>query len=161
MKRLFSILGLLLMLVSTVGLTSCSKDNEPEDPALDVTYNTITGIWELTQWNGNALPNGTYCYLVIERKDKKFKLYQKMNSMYAQLFTGTYTLTTDPYLGSILNGTYDYGAGDWNNKYIVTSLTASGKLTLTVKDDNSDVSIYQKCTEVPADILKECTQETE
>ncbi len=161
MKKIFALFGLLLILVTSMGMMSCSKDNDPEDPQLDVTYNNMTGIWELTQWNGTSLPDGTYCYLVIERKDKKFKLYQKMNSMYAQLFTGTYTLTTDPYLGSILNGTYDYGAGDWNNKYIVTSLTTSGKLTLTVKGDESDVSLYQKCKEVPSDILKECAQATE
>eukprot|EP00975_Prorocentrum_lima_P066602 12910107-Prorocentrum_lima.AAC.1 len=65
-------------------------------------------------------------------------MYQKFDSMYARYITGSFSIENNPYLGYIISGVYDYGNGDWNNKYIVTDLLESGSMTWTSKDDESD-----------------------
>lgn len=150
--------GLLILLTCLFCLSSCSKNEELQEVALEVNSNNISGTWQLTEWNGAQLPEGSYCYLILERRDKKFKLYQKIDSMYGRYITGTYELETDPYLGSIISGDYDYGAGDWNNSYIVTNLMPSGTMTWTVKGNSDDVTLFRKCSDVPADVIADCGQ---
>lgn len=145
----------LLFAAAAVALFSgCSKDDETEQP-LEVNYNNIAGIWQLTEWNGQALPSSTYFYMQIERRDHKFKIWQNMDSMLTRYITGTYTIETDAYLGYVISGEYDYGAGSWKNDYIVTNLMPSGKMTWTVKDNSGDVSVYTRCDSVPETVLSQ------
>lgn len=157
MKNLRYIAGLVLGVVLMSGLASCSEKTEAEEP-LEVNYNSISAVWKIDTWNGSPLAGDSYCYLQIERKDHKFKMYQKMDSMYARLITGTYTIETDPYLGQVISGTYDYGRGSWSHKYVVTDLMPSGTMVWTAEDNPSDVTLYRKCESVPQEILAECAQ---
>ena len=139
-----------LMLVLT-GVFSCSPEEDLTPQSLEVTPNNISGVWKLADVNGQALPEGVYCYIEFVRRDRTFTMYQKFDSMYPRCLTGSFSITKDEYKGYILDGKYDYGTGDWNNSYIVTSLFEESML-LTVDGENSEVCKYVRCSGVPADI---------
>ena len=139
------------MLVLT-GVFSCSPEEDLTPQSLEVTPNNISGVWKLADVNGEALPEGVYCYIELVRRDRTFTMYQKFDSMYPRRLTGFFEITKDDYKGYILSGKYDYGTGDWNNSYIVTSLFEDFML-LAVDGENGDVCKYVRCNEVPAEIV--------
>ena len=142
-------MALMLVLV----LASCTRDEETAPQQLEVTPNNISGIWTLSEVNGESLPDGLYCYIQFVRRDRSYTMYQKFDSMYPRRLTGSYEITKDEYKGYILSGKYDYGTGDWNNSYIVTELYEESML-LTVDASNGEVCKYVRCNEVPADIVE-------
>ena len=149
MKRFLKTMALMLVLV----LASCTRDEETAPQPLDVTPNNISGIWTLSEVNGETLPDGLYCYIQFVRRDRTFTMYQKFDSMYPRRLTGSYEITKDDYKGYILSGKYDYGTGDWNNSYIVTDLY-EGTMLLTADAQSGEVCKYVRCNEVPADIVE-------
>ena len=149
MKRFLKTMALMLVLV----LASCTRDEETAPQQLEVTPNNISGIWTLSEVNGESLPDGLYCYIQFVRRDRSYTMYQKFDSMYPRRLTGSYEITKDEYKGYILSGKYDYGTGDWNNSYIVTELYEESML-LTVDASNGEVCKYVRCNEVPADIVE-------
>ncbi len=134
------------------GVAACSSDDEFTPQSLEVTPNNISGIWALAEVNGEPLPDGLYCYIEFVRRERTFTMYQKFDSMYPRRLTGKFSITQDEYKGYILSGKYDFGAGDWNNSYIVTDLFEES-MVLTVDSENGEVSKYVRCNEVPEDIL--------
>ena len=157
MKNLRYIISFAMSALLSFSMVSCTEKSEVE-VALEVNYNNISAVWKIEKWNGAPLAEGSWCYLQLERKDHKFKLYQKMDSMYARLITGTYTITTDPYLGDVISGKYDFGRGEWSHKYVVSNLMPSGTMLWTAEDNASDVTLYRKCDAVPQDVLDECVE---
>lgn len=155
MKTLFKIMALFLMLFS---FTACDDDEEATLTRLEVTPANLDGTWKLVEWNGAPLQEGSYCYITFSRKDKTYKMYDKFNSMYASLKTGSFSIETDKYLGFILTGDYDFGNGKWNNAYIVTDLLATGSMIWTVKDNPEDVQKFEKCIKVPDEVENEVRQ---
>ena len=147
-----NILKMAMMLLFVCSFTACSDDENPEPQSLEVTPNNISGIWRLEELNGEAIPEGTFCYIEYVRSDRTFTIYQKFDSMYPRCITGVYSIEKDPYKGYILSGEYDYGMGEWNNDYIVTSLYES-TMTLTADNETGEVSKYVRCNEVPSDII--------
>ena len=139
------------MLVLT-GVFACSPDEDLTPQSLDVTPNNISGVWKLAERNGIALPEGVYCYMQFVRRDRTFTMYQKFDSMYPRRLTGSFEITKDEYKGYILSGKYDYGAGNWNNSYLVTSLFEDF-MVLTADTENGDVCKYVRCNELPAEIV--------
>ncbi len=139
------------MLVLT-GVFACSPDEDLTPQSLEVTPNNISGVWKLADVNGKALPEGVYCYIEFVRRDRTFTMYQKFDSMYPRCLTGSFDITKDEYKGYILDGKYDYGAGDWNNSYIVTDLYEESML-LTIDAENGDACRYVRCTAVPEEIV--------
>lgn len=150
MKTLFRMMALFMLLI---GFTACEDDEETVS-TLEVNYANLNGTWQLAEWNGQPLAEGTYCYITFVRKDKTYKMYQKFDSMYARCVTGTFTVENDDYLGYIISGDYDL-KGEWANSYIVTDLLPSGSMIWTVKDDYNDVSKYVRCDGVPSNIVEE------
>ncbi len=157
MKYLKKLFTLLVIVLFACGFAACSSDDEePEEPALEVTPANLHGTWKLVEWNnGEQVPEGTYCYIVFNRKEQIFEMYQKFDSMYGRHITGSFAIKNDPYQGYIISGSYDYGMGDWNQSYLVTRLLASGSMIWTGKDDATDVCRYERCSEVPAEVIKE------
>ena len=135
-----------LMLVLT-GLVACSAEEEVAPQSLEVTPNNISGIWTLAEVNGEVLPDGLYCYIQFVRRDRKFTMYQKFDSMYPRRLTGEFTIDD-----GVLSGKYDYGMGEWNNSYLVTALSEE-VMVLVADSDNGDRCKYVRCNEVPAEIL--------
>lgn len=151
MKNIFRLMTLLSCLFF---FTACDEE-ETVIPTLDVTPANLNGTWELAEWNGASLGEGTYCYITFDRKEQTFEMYQKFDSMYARYITGRFKIENDPYLGFVINGVYDYDNGDWNNEYIVTDLLESGSMVWTAKDDKNDVNKYVRCEKVPEEIVAE------
>lgn len=151
MKNIFKLTALAVFLCC---LVSCD-DDEPIIPTLEVTPTNLNGTWELSEWNGTPLAEGTYCYITFNRKEQTFEMYQKFDSMYARYITGSFSIKNDPYLGAVISGEYDFGNGEWNNKYIVTDLLKSGSMIWTAKDNENDVNKYIRCEKVPENIIAE------
>lgn len=157
MKNIVKIMMLSLLLV---GFSACSDDDEvPVVSTLDVNYANLSGVWCLVEWNGSPIADGLYCYIVFDRREHTFRMYQKFDSMYARCITGEFQLEEDDTWGSVISGTYDYGMGSWNNEYIITDLLEEGSMTWTVKDDENDVCVYRRCSEVPAEVIAESKSE--
>ena len=144
---------LILLSIITMAAVSCGKiiQTEPEDaPQLEVNANNISGQWELVEWNGSYLSEGTYVYLDIVRNDKTYTMYQNMDSFtnIPHVLTGSYYLSTDVELGAIIRGNYDHDSGDWAHRYIITDLTYS-KMVWTAKDDPAFVQIWNRVDSIP------------
>ncbi len=130
---------------------SCEEEQkEIPEPILEVTPNNIEGIWQLTEWRGEALPEGRYFYIVLERKDCLFTTYENTASFGVHKETGYYNIIqNDSVEGAIIRGLKDCSMGEeWNHQYIVSDLT-SGKMTWTVIDDLEDISIYTRIEALP------------
>lgn len=151
MKNIFKLTALFAFLFC---FSSCD-DDEVIIPTLEVTPANLNGIWELAEWNGQPLAEGTYCYITFDRKEQTFEMYQKFDSMYARYITGSFKIENDPYVGFVIEGEYDFGNGEWNNKYIVTDLLESGSMVWTAKDNENDVNKYVRCDKVPKEIVEE------
>lgn len=147
MKKIFP----LLLLTLTTAFTACEKPIE-EIPALEVNYINLDGTWQLAEWNDAPLADGTWLYIVLDRKEHTFKVYDNLNSMYPHLSTGVFEITNDWRVGDIISGTYDYDNGAWNHDYIVTDLYQESMLW-TAKDDAAEVQKFVRVAEVPADIM--------
>lgn len=145
----------LMMMLFAVAFVGCNDDDETYvEPQLDVTSHNIAGEWMLKSWsNGQELTEGTYLYMDLVRQDGTFKLYDNLNSFQAVLTTGRFALVTNDEGQVIIRGEYDYGVGDWNHRYAITSLTAS-EMVWVATDDATDVSVYVR-TEIPAEVVAE------
>ena len=128
---------LILLSIITLAAVSCDKTPMPEEaPQLEVNANNISGQWELVEWNGSKLTEGTYVYIDIVRNDKTYTMYQNMDSFtnVPHVLTGSYHLSTDVELGAIIRGTYDHDSGEWSHRYIIKSLTANEMLWVATDD---------------------------
>ncbi len=151
MKSFFKII---LIILPFIGLMSCDKEEPYVVPALEVTYANIEGVWKLAQWNNQAVSEDTYLYIVFNRRERTYEIYQKFDSMYSRYITGSYKIEEDDELGAILSGRYDHGMGSWNNSYFVTDLYKDS-MNWTVKDNTDDVSHYIRIENVPSEVIEE------
>ena len=137
-------------LLSALALLGACDDDMYVTP-LEVTNNNIAGTWQLAEWNGAPLAEGSFVYIEFIRKDAKYVMYQNLDSFGARKLTGRFAIETDEELGAIIYGNYDYSAGDWQHRYIVTDFSKTQKIW-TAKDDRSDISVYERCDGIPEDI---------
>ena len=142
---------LILLSIIAIAAVSCEKDSMPEEaPQLEVNANNISGQWELVEWNGISLTEGTYVYLDIVRNDKTYTMYQNLDSFsnVPHVVTGSYRLSTDEELGAIIRGTYDHDSGEWSHRYIIQSLTAN-EMFWVAKDDPSFTQKFRRVSTIP------------
>ena len=152
MKRF--ILLTISLLVAAMGLVACDDEPiVPTEPQLEVTANNIAGEWQLSSWKGAPLAEGSYVYIAFDRRERTFCIYQNLDSFSTRELTGAFYIETDPELGAVIRGSYDYDRGDWAHRYIVTSLTAN-EMVWVAKDDAEDVSVYVRA-EIPTDVKGE------
>lgn len=149
--KLMKYIKYLILTLIAVAAVSCDKNDLSEKVVyLEVNANNISGQWELTEWNGNALQSGTYVYLDIVRNDRTYTMYQNLDSFMdvPHVVTGSYYLETDPELGAVIRGNYDHDSGDWSHKYIIKDLTATG-MTWVAKDDETFVQKFVRIDSIP------------
>lgn len=152
MKRF--ILLTISLLVASLSFVSCDDEPiVPTEPQLEVTANNIAGEWQLSSWKGAPLAEGSYVYIAFDRRERTFCIYQNLDSFSTRELTGAFYIETDPELGAVIRGSYDYDRGDWAHRYIVTSLTAN-EMVWVAKDDAEDVSVYVRA-EIPTDVKGE------
>ena len=144
------------MLLAVALFAACEKDDITE-PTLEVKSQNLDGVWKLELRDGSPLEEGTYVYLVLDRK-YTFELYQINSSMYPVLYTGDYELEYDWRVGDIISGTYDYGQGAWNNEYVITNLYQNS-MTWTAKGENSEVQEFVRIDKVPTGIVEAVRRE--
>lgn len=149
MNKIRTIITLAFVMAASV-FVSCEKVEADPVVYLEVNANNISGQWELVEWNGAALSVDTYIYLDIVRNTRTFTMYQNVDSFdnVPHIVTGSYSLDTDPELGAIILGKYDYDSGDWNHKYIIKNLTAT-EMTWVAKDDASFVQKFNRVDSIP------------
>ena len=142
---------LTLALLSFAAL-SCDKViiTESKEELLEVNANNLSGKWQLFEWDGNVLAEGTYVYLDIVRNGQTYTMYQNMDSFsnVPHVITGKYTLTTDPELGTIIRGSYDHDNGEWTDRYIVRTLT-SDKMIWVPTDNHSSYQVFLRVKDIP------------
>lgn len=153
----------LLMLLAVVLFAACDDPIDTPD-TLEVKPYNLEGTWRLSTVDGNTLADGTYVYLVLDRK-YGFKIYQNTSSMYPVLYTGTYKLEYDWRKGDIISGVYDYEQGKWSNEYVVTdlckeSMNWTSKADAT-KGEVAEVQKFVRVDKVPGDIVDAARQPLE
>lgn len=157
-------MNIILLAVSLFfGLCSCEPDHtyaDDTEPAIELYQ--IRGTWQLKSWNGAEVSeSGLYAYIVFDTKELTVDLYQNFDSMYGRHLTGTFSLEydSDEEL-NIISGIYDNGTGFWNGDYVVTDVTDDSMTWLLYSGstkaadyESSDVCVYERVDEVPADIV--------
>ena len=149
MKRLKSILAVLVVAVLAI---ACQKEQSgTQVEYLDVTPNNISGKWRLVEWDGQPLAEGTYFYIEIVRKDKKYTIWQNFGSIpeNAHKVTGSYNIVTDVLLGAIIRGKYDFDGGLWAYDYEVNDLTSDRMTWVAIDDDNSFTQKFVRVSDIP------------
>ena len=137
---------------AVMSLISCTEKPEVTVEYIDVNANNISGRWELVEWNGAPLTEGTYVYLDIVRNDRTYTMYQNLDSFtnVPHKVTGSYYIEYDPELGAILRGNYDHDSGDWAHRYIVKDLTAT-EMYWIAKDDRTFIQKYVRVDSIPVE----------
>ncbi len=130
---------------------ACNDDEPYVEPLLEVTSHNIRGEWQLSEWRGEPLAEGSYVYISFERKDNRYILYQNIDSHNLRIAEGTFNITVDESMGSIIRGLYDNSMStEWSHRYIVTDLT-SKRMVWTATDNGDDISVYTRC-EIQAEL---------
>ena len=144
MNRFKSIFVMLTVALSAV---SCGKQELPVIEYLDVTPNNIAGEWKLIKWSGSDLDEGSYFYMDLVRKDRKFTVYQNFDSMadMSHVVSGEFNIETDEDLGAVISGMYDYDEGFWAHEYVVRNLTKDSMEWVAV-DDDTFVQTFIRCS---------------
>lgn len=140
---------LLFLAVMSIIAISCEKpvvDNEQPLPQPDVTYETIAGAWQLTEWRGEALSEQTFLYIEFDDESRRFEMWDNIGSMYTQHESGTFSIAQNDQKEFVLTGTYDNGVGDWANVYTVRMMAQGEKMVWYAEDENS---IFSRISEIP------------
>ena len=140
------------VLFASLILVSCGKEQPEVIEYLDVNANNISGSWELVDWNGSALQEGTYVFINLVRNDRTYTMYQNIDSFgdIPHVITGRYFIETDPAVGAVIRGDYDHDSGDWAHRYIVKDLTATS-MTWLAKDNPEYIQKYERVESIPVE----------
>lgn len=71
-----NILNLMALFAFVLCCVSCDDDEKAEIPTLPVTAANLNGTWQLAEWNGQPMTEGTYCYITFNRRELTFEMYQ-------------------------------------------------------------------------------------
>ena len=143
-----NILSVAAVVISAV---SCDKNETTPDVSLPVTHFNLDGTWELVEWNGEPLAEGTYAYIELTRQGE-FSSYSNIEStsLVTTVRTGVYDIDQDD---NSVGGYYDYmDYQQWAHRYVVSGLTVDG-MTWTAADDPSEVRIYSRIDAIPEGIV--------
>lgn len=141
---------LTLLFAAIMLFMGCEKpvNNTLPEPSIAVTYKSIAGAWELTEWNNEPLIEGTYLYVAFDSKEHRFEMWDNLNSMYPTMRSGSFILSVDDMQRDIISGWYDYGVGDWASDYIV-ELSAEGDRMVWSAIANEEKMSFVEVDELP------------
>ena len=134
---------IILAAISILAISSCKKEEAPA--YLEVNKNNISGYWELSTWNGEAIKEGSYFQMNLVRNDETFTIIQNLDAFpeYPREITGRYDLADDDALGTVISGIYDHDSGRWSHDYVISGLTSTS-MTWTAVDDGSFVQVFTR-----------------
>lgn len=153
MKNLLKI----ALLTLTLAVCGACDDDEQVQTQLKPNANNIAGTWQLAEFDGATLAEGTYVYIEFTRKDMLFDLYQNLGSFSAEKRTGRYNIIEKDGTGTVIRGLYDHGIGDWGHDYLIGEFTAE-RMVWTALDDPENVSVYVRCDGIPDEIASETAE---
>lgn len=118
--------GILICLFFCV--VSCVQKQEPEQKPvyIDVSPYNIKGEWQLVQLDGKDLLSGMSMRITFNT-DETYEMWSNEDTSKEKHTTGDYQVYTDPELGAVIRGDYDYINEYWNRSYVV-KLTADTML---------------------------------
>ena len=151
MKKILTLAAAGILALLTV--TGCEKDPIKSTNELDVSFTNVAGTWQLMSINGTPLDESLYVYITFIRKDHLFEMYQNLDSFSARKITGEFNIQEDAEFGAIIRGKYDHGTGEWEHRYIVSSLTRE-QMIWTAKD-NGEITVYKRVNAIPDDIAND------
>lgn len=126
---------------------SCDKSITDEETYLPLTYYNVDGTWELIEWNGEPLAEGTYAYIELTRQ-REFTSRSNIEttSSVAEVRTGEFDIDNGD---NTIGGYYDYmDFMQWSHRYVVSELTA-GRMVWTAEDDPAEVRVYSRMSAMP------------
>lgn len=158
MKKWFKIVVAATLALAAWG---CGEPEETGEPQLPITSANIAGVWQLTEWQGEAVSEDMVVYIEFVNVGRTYTLYQNVDSSVIDVITGDYNLYTSPSSGlSILSGKYDYSdSTEWSNRYVVRSLTATTMVLKVYTEGASSTAdaesfVYTKRDSLPEGIGK-------
>lgn len=122
--------SIILTVLASFALLFAGCGSDDTTPAI-----RFTGEWHLVRWNGTA-PTEFDAYVAFD-DDHTFTLYQRIERVKYQLFTGSWA-----YNGKLLTGIYADGT-TWGSDYEVALDETQNTLTLT-SPTAGEVSVYQR-----------------
>lgn len=146
------LMRIITALAASFMMLSCANKETPTVEYLDVNANNLAGNWQQVEWRGSELVESSYFYMTIVRKDQLFTFYQNVDSMsdMPHVITGRFNLETDPELGAIILGEYDYVGAFWSHRYIVKDLTAD-TMTWIAVDDPTEIKKFVRVASIPVE----------
>lgn len=155
--KLSRVLVPLAAMVILLGGCKTNDSEQPQRKPMAITFSMLDGAWQLTSWNDIPLHEDTFCYVVFDRSEQRFTMYDNLATMYTRLTSGTFSIERDDYDRYILTGSYDYGLGGWNNSYEVEAYYP-GDVMLWHSDNGDDTSRYVRIDAVPEHIISEARE---
>ncbi len=148
--------ALLLSIVFTNVACDDDSDKVKSPNSTDfISYSMVRGDWMLTQVDGVDVPESSYLYITLSRKEELqwFEIYDNMNSAFSSKSEGAYNLVHDTDNGKTsIMGYYENQLGEvWNSSYEISSLTET--TMKWIKEDTKEVHTYTKVDEIPEDVL--------
>lgn len=138
-----------LLLTAALLTTGCEKPAPlPEEQPIVVNYAALDGAWQLTSWQGGLLDENSYLYIEFDRSERRYTMWDNIDSMYATNTTGTFSITQEEDGSYTLSGTYDHGVGDWSYRYEVRILNNGDSMQWRARG-GSDVMDFERIDEIP------------
>ena len=131
---LFAVLGLCMF----AGCGSSSKGDDASPLAKQ-----LVGEWHLVSWNGAA--PGVFDAYVSFASDKTFEIYQQIEQVGYQKYTGSYLIGN-----KMLSGKYSDNT-PWGSSYEVSFDESGNTLTLVSDPSVGEVSVYTRAS-IPASV---------
>ena len=148
--RLINRLVATLFVVATLLIAGCEKPAPlPTEEVTPVTYMAIDGCWQLEMWQGRPIAEDTYLYIEFDRKERRYTIWDNIDSMYATDTTGTFTITEEEDGTYTLSGTYDYGVGDWSCDYQVILWNKGKSMKWRSRNGSHQVMDFVRVDEIP------------
>lgn len=133
-------LYILLALFGLSLLSGCGSDDKEKTSPL---AGQLVGEWRLASWVGNA-PAEFDAYVSFA-SDGSFEIYQRIEQVYYQQFTGTYLLRNETLSGQYSDQT------PWNSTYEISFDESGNTLTMVSDPAQGEVGVYRR-TPIPASV---------
>lgn len=148
--RLINRLVATLLIVATTLIAGCEKPAPiPTEEKIAVTYAALDGCWQLTMWQGAPMAADTYLYIEFDRTTRTYVMWDNINSMYGVESTGSFTITAEEDGRYTLSGAYDYGKGDWSNRYYVELYDEGESMKWKSRSGSHQVMDFVRIAEIP------------
>ena len=138
---------------------SCDKSGTETEEYLSLTYYNVAGTWELVEWNGEPLAEGTYAYIELTRQHEFTSCSNiRTTSSVAEVLTGEFDIDNED---NTVGGYYDYmDYMQWSHRYVVSELT-SDRMVWTASDDPGEVRVYLRTDAIPEGLIPDTDDEEE